>query len=322
MNYWSFLTHTKEGPRVYADYPKNLLALVSKVSNFLEVLLFRVGRHDRAEARLRDGTTLRIGTGWLEWRTFLNLLLMMRGGKLLDRIETSPDGEPCVVNLVNGVKFSVNSTNINDTLFLIREQFGLDCYRVKNVNFQNQIVVDVGANIGDTALLFASKGATVYSFEPLPSVFESYERNCTLNRDITSRLCGFNVGLSDHYGTVQFTYDRRKTVGVSLSNRAASNGNEITETINLVNAIDFLKSRGIDRCDLLKVDCEGCEKVLFRDKKLLDYLKPQRVIIEYHFGWFKELLAVLKGQYSVVDIAPSKQHDGFGMIYASVRMQR
>ena len=54
-----------------------------------------------------------------------------------------------------------------DIIWLINENFIKEQYKWLDVEGKN--VVDVGANIGDTAIYFALKGAKhVYAFEPYP----------------------------------------------------------------------------------------------------------------------------------------------------------
>ena len=37
---------------------------------------------------------------------------------------------------------------------------------------KDRVVLDIGGNVGDTALKFAQKGAIIYAFEPMPSLYE------------------------------------------------------------------------------------------------------------------------------------------------------
>lgn len=58
---------------------------------------------------------------------------------------------------------------LNKEIVLIFEIFLNDDY--KEVPYsENKILIDIGANIGDTPLYFANKGYEVYAFEPLPHI--------------------------------------------------------------------------------------------------------------------------------------------------------
>ena len=48
---------------------------------------------------------------------------------------------------------------------------------------KNQVIIDIGGNIADTALYFASQDATVYAFEPVPPIYELALKNIDLNKN-------------------------------------------------------------------------------------------------------------------------------------------
>src|SRR5438876_8674462 len=60
------------------------------------------------------------------------------------------------------------------------------------------VVFDVGANVGEYAMLVmrASRGATIYAFEPSASVYELLVRKFEAS-GLTDRAQAFNLGLSD-----------------------------------------------------------------------------------------------------------------------------
>ena len=69
-----------------------------------------------------------------------------------------------------GVKFSSYALDSSiETVFF--EMFRDDEYRFNNMDFEGMSVLDIGGNIGDTAVKFCSLGASrVVVFEPLPSL--------------------------------------------------------------------------------------------------------------------------------------------------------
>ncbi|WP_048054006.1 FkbM family methyltransferase [Thermoplasma volcanium] len=57
-------------------------------------------------------------------------------------------------------------------------------------------VLDIGANIGDSAIYFALKGAAhVYAFEVVPSTSEICKENVRLN-NLDGKITVFNYGLT------------------------------------------------------------------------------------------------------------------------------
>ena len=95
-----------------------------------------------------------------------------------------------------------------NTIDLIVETFIEEQY--KNLNVKDKNVIDVGANIGDSAIYFALKGAThVYAFEPYPYSYNLAKENIKLNglKDIITLInegCGKNgairIGRVKNYG--------------------------------------------------------------------------------------------------------------------------
>ena len=57
-----------------------------------------------------------------------------------------------------------------------------------------------------------------------------------------------------------------------------------SQGIQLVEAGRYLRDHGIEKADILKMNCEGCEYELFKDERLLDLLHPARIAMEYHRG--------------------------------------
>lgn len=138
-----------------------------------------------------------------------------------------------------------------------KEIFVDDVYRIMNRDLTGVTVVDVGAYIGDSSIAFARRGARVHAFEPDPVFHRYLQDNIRLNR-LEDRITAHPVGLSD----------RNISVG----------------DIALVEAISYLRSCHITHADIVKMDCEGCEYDLFRDARLIEFLKPDDVILEYHRG--------------------------------------
>lgn len=141
----------------------------------------------------------------------------------------------------------------------LREIFEEDVYRLGKRDLTGKVVLDIGAYVGDSSLAFALRGAVVHAFEPLPE-FQAYLAE--------------NIRLNALEGKVIVH-------GVGLSNRDAL---PAEAEIRLVDAVQYLDEQHIDRVDILKLDCEGCEYGLFENDRLLKRLNPREIIMEYHRG--------------------------------------
>jgi FkbM family methyltransferase len=143
------------------------------------------------------------------------------------------------------------------------------------------VVIDVGAFIGDTAIIFAEKGASVIAFEPQDDAFFCMEYNTMGYNNIY--LFNSSVGNGEFVST----------------NQDPLNGNPATRTVKLDDS--GIKSMRLDdlnltKVTLIKIDCEGYEApVIAGAKELIKKHKPV-IICEV----YPEMLA--KAGFSKADI--------------------
>lgn len=140
---------------------------------------------------------------------------------------------------------------------------------------KNSVVVDVGAQYGDYALLcskvFGVK--SVYSFEPLPSNFDILEENMAINH--ASNVKSFNAAVGASNGSVMLS---DKT---DMASAFDKNGNVKTEVV-------ALDSMNLTDVDMMKIDVEGFEmEVLKGACETIKRYHP-RMIIEVHSSSLRE----------------------------------
>jgi hypothetical protein len=142
-----------------------------------------------------------------------------------------------------------------------REVFIDDAYGTRLADRSGQIVVDVGAYVGDSAVAFARSGATVHAVEPLQTLARCIDLNAQAN-GLRDRIVTHPVGLDDR--------------AVDLEVEGGP--------LCLVAGVDYALTHLPARIDLLKIDCEGAEYGLFADARFLDHLAPREIRMEYHRG--------------------------------------
>jgi len=134
-------------------------------------------------------------------------------------------------------------------------------------------VIDIGANIGDSAIYFALKGASyVYAFEPLPAVYKIALQNIKLN-NLEDKITLINAAVGSKEGTVKVpsSINIQESEGYSITNH----GDVEVPLLSFNNIIKISKDP-----DLLKIDCEGCEAdIIFSTE--LDFNK---IFVESHQG--------------------------------------
>lgn len=140
-----------------------------------------------------------------------------------------------------------------------------------------RVIVDVGANVGAAAVYFALNypDAVVHAMEPAREPFELLQRNAGHFANVRPEMIGFysrNITTPLYSGPMG---SETASVGQSGLNGEGS------EPVQLRRADEWLRERGIERVDVLKLDSEGCEIPIL--ESLRPILPGIRVIyVEYH----------------------------------------
>jgi FkbM family methyltransferase len=144
------------------------------------------------------------------------------------------------------------------------------------VDFDGAVVADVGAFIGETALLFASRGAMrVYAFEPVKAFYGYLVRNIARN-SAGGKIIPFNYGVWFRDAVLNVSLMGTST-GLRVNASSPSVEIEVRELGSILEMI-YEKEGAID---LVKMDCEGCEySLLALDEERIRLSK--QYIVEIH----------------------------------------
>ncbi|MHB1493810.1 MAG: FkbM family methyltransferase [Thermoplasmataceae archaeon] len=177
----------------------------------------------------------------------------------------------------------------------IPEVFGLDDYG--KINFKDETVVDVGANIGDSSIYFVSKGASrVIAIEPFPSSYSLLERNISLN-EMEDIILPINAALGGSDGTVNLDPMIQSTTGLGINDSKRGQQVRIISLNTLVCEFNVENS-------ILKLDCEGCEYKVINSSSLEALSQFKALIIEFHHG-VRDLCNDIKDVFDVKVIPKS-----------------
>lgn len=225
-----------------------------------------------------------------------------------------------IYKLKNGVRYKVRPGTFDRAV--ITEAWIFSIYTPEGFEIkENDVVFDVGAQIGVFSIFAAKSNARVYAFEPVPENYRLLEENLELNtvKDITpvkKAVLGRNQ-------TVKIILSPGHTGGHSQFSSAfndsylSKNKNDYVnaEAVSLQDFIDKNKIRGID---FLKMDCEGSEYDIFFNCPDSTLEKIKKISMEYHRIDDKRNSSTLKSFFEKkgfeVTTRPLSQQ--VGMLYA------
>lgn len=201
-----------------------------------------------------------------------------------------------------GLKFKVDTSSV---IFFESDDY-FDKFEIKN-----RVVLDVGGNVGDTALKFAKKGAIVYAFEPMPSLFETALENIDLNPQYKDKIYFFNKAISGKNGKLTIYESEFNSGGHS---QYQSDGKKYTvDALTIDSAINEFNITP----DILKMDCEGCEYNIILNSDLSIF---KDIIFEYHLGIVKKPYSILVEKLTEegfnVNVYNNSPKDNVGIIHA------
>lgn len=252
--------------------PKELLIFRRLYKNYIQVILAYHRRDKLISVTFRDGRKLNLDPD--------SIFLINR------LIETGMDESraiTCIEDQTIPYKGHLLKIRGSETKgFTIYETFLRGDY--KNLDVKDQTVLDVGGNIGDTAIFFLMNGAArVILLEPYPTTFELAVENIKSNK-LEDKV----VLLNSSYGQDrELVIDEFKIANAGNSLEESEHGKKIRE-YSLKSLIEKFKIENA----VLKMDCEGCEYHLLREPD--EWISTfTRIQIEYHYG-FVDLVSKLR----------------------------
>ena len=146
--------------------------------------------------------------------------------------------------------------------------------------------LDIGANMGfySLALCMENKSLQTISFEPLPKVFNVFEKNIILN-GLTDRIAVKNIALGHEKNSLtMFVPKFTGTGGASFRDLHSEEG--VSDLITVpINDLDSQLIEG--EVDLVKIDCEGSElNIILGANTLIKNCKPT-IMVELMRKWMK-----------------------------------
>ncbi len=144
---------------------------------------------------------------------------------------------------------------------------------------------DIGANVGLFSIPAAKRvcPGQVYAFEPTAWTFERLKQNARLNR--LENLQPFRSAVGDYSGETRLQTNAAGKDGLNTIGKPTHEDSEIigVERVPITTLDEFIQENFIRRVDVMKVDVEGAELLVFRGAKSL-LAKPDAPLILYESG--------------------------------------
>jgi FkbM family methyltransferase len=187
-----------------------------------------------------------------------------------------------------------------------------DIYLVKpyaQLNVYDKVVVDIGAAIGDTAIMFKMLGAKkVIAFEPFPYSYNIAKGNI---------LDNFKYGKAIHLVNKAVGKQGSITIRENYKSNLSSSLLDFRDGIRIeIMSLDKLVSRyKIPPHSIIKIDCEGSELDVIKNASLKTLGLFDQIILEYEDN-YTAISDALKSAKFKVKKTPDKYNNKNGILYA------
>ena len=195
--------------------------------------------------------------------------------------------------------YDSSDSRVFEQIFVRKDYAGvLEWFAVVSPGTQISTVLDIGANIGCSALFFCTwlPAPTVFCLEPEASNFARLLLNLSLNPQRPIRC--HRAALWTHAGSLSCAHDFRD--GKEWGARFVEGPGEDKVNPQQVPALDIIglaKMTGFSQIDFLKIDIEGAEADLLKTQLFRDFIKERvcRLAVEVHEEFIKidEVHAIL-----------------------------
>jgi FkbM family methyltransferase len=178
---------------------------------------------------------------------------------------------------LRGFRLHLHPANLAWQLWVDRHQRDADLDLIRDLLRPGDVMIDVGANIGFTAIegaLAVGSTGCVHAIEPHPSVHRFLKENLQLN-GLAGRVNTHELAVTDAApsgGFLSFSDDRRDDMNALLE--PGTDGSLRVPATTLDTLFPDLP-----RCDLLKIDVEGAELAVLRGGASL-LARTRQVLIE------------------------------------------
>jgi FkbM family methyltransferase len=170
---------------------------------------------------------------------------------------------------------------------LYRLMFAEDEYHLRRYSLpRGSTIVDIGAHIGWFTLSAAAfvPDAAIFAYEPAPENFRLLVDNIALNG--LTNVHAFEMAVFSRSGDAEFAtgdrYGSGSTSGTLLAEMVAEPSSSGVRRVKTTTLDEIFATNAIERCELLKLDCEGAEHDLLASASDRTFDAIARISVEVH----------------------------------------
>lgn len=145
-------------------------------------------------------------------------------------------------------------------------------------------VVDIGANAGYFSLFAVScfVDARIFSFEPVPVNYAQLERHRNLNSSKPIKC--FPKAIAGQTGEISLSFDASDSFTTSATIFKQTDQQAGSIKVPCLTLLQVLDENNINKCDLLKMDCEGAEYDILYNCSADCLHRIDQIAMEVHRG--------------------------------------
>ncbi len=225
------------------------------------------------------------------------------------------DARERIFRIRDGTKFYFTAASCSGAGYF--QELYLQNGYFKNYQLKNgDVVLDIGAHIGIFSIMAArsKKDLRIVSYEPSPVLYALLQRNLWLNGIPPRVVRAFPLGVGGTEERIRF-YAEDLVSGTTVweaTGGTVHRENYIMADVTTLEKI--FQVNGIERCDFMKMDCEGAEFAALLATPSGVFGKISHMAIEYHM-LPASLIERLRQEGFVTELGPATGNN-VGMLYA------
>jgi FkbM family methyltransferase len=192
--------------------------------------------------------------------------------------EISQGGAPKRLEYRNGYVF--DAPGESTVIEIIDEIIYKKDYNPKGFTIgPDDIVVDIGANIGIFSVYAAKKAKAVYAVEPFPENVSFIKKNAKNNK--LKNITTIHAAVSDKKGKINL-FISNISAGHLIFNKHSGGSLSEYVTVPSVTLAEIMKKHNLKKIDFLKIDREGAEGQIIKSLSEIDLQKISKITMEFH----------------------------------------